>query len=411
MRKSAPDNLVSSTYVSVTIAAYTTEQQHDPALIDYTMDSPATDHFSLKVCRDAIGDLFPPQPWIYWTDFLLTFTAGTFCFRQVHGGSLLEPHQGFTGQWVQVFFFFASCLLYYRAAMFIHEVVHQRATGRLKLFRFFWNLLCGIPFLIPSFIYYPHIDHHRRQHFGTASDGEYLPLEHHQPRQIAFYLSWCFIIPLAGVLRFLVLTPLAWMVPGFRSFVHQRASSMVMDPSYIRPLPKKKTIRMIYLQEFACFLWCFTILVYAPLAHGRLPIPFFIQAYLTAVVIVLLNSIRTIGSHRWFNAGEPMTFVDQLLDSVNYPKRAWITELWGPVGTRFHALHHLFPSLPYHAFPEAHRRLMATLPKDSPYRLTEERSLTSGLIDLLRRNRERRREFQEVENRTINDASNYSADV
>ena len=84
-----------------------------------------------------------------------------------------------------------------------------------------------------------------------------------------------------------------------------------------------------------------------------------------------------------------MTFLDQLLDSVNYPHRPWITELWGPVGTRFHALHHLFPSLPYHAFPEAHRRLMKALPEDSPYRLTEERSLTSAVIDLVRRNRQR----------------------
>ena len=85
-----------------------------------------------------------------------------------------------------------------------------------------------------------------------------------------------------------------------------------------------------------------------------------------------------------------MTFVDQLLDSVNYPKHGWITELWGPVGTRFHALHHLFPSLPYHAFPEAHRRLVAALPEDSPYRQTEEPSLTAAIIDLIRRNRERR---------------------
>lgn len=304
---------------------------------------------------------------------------------------MFEPHQGFQGTFEQTLFFFASCLLYYRAAMFIHEVVHQRAAGRLPVFRVVWNLLCGIPFLIPSFIYYPHIDHHRRQHFGTDRDGEYLPLEHHKVWQILFYLSWCLVIPLLGILRFLVLTPLAWIIPGFRSFVHQRFSSMVMDPSYIRPLPKKKTLRIIYLQEFACFLWCFSIAVFPPLVLGRWPIPFVIHAYLMAVCIIFLNSIRTVGSHRWFNAGEPMTFLDQLLDSVNYPHRPWVTELWGPVGTRFHALHHLFPSLPYHAFPEAHRRLMAALPADSPYRLTEERSLTSGIVSLVRRNRQRLR--------------------
>jgi len=109
-----------------------------------------------------------------------------------------------------------------------------------------------------------------------------------------------------------------------------------------------------------------------------------------SVFIVFLNSVRTLGSHRWHNEGGEMSFVDQLLDSVNYPGTPFISELWGPVGTRFHALHHLFPSLPYHALPEAHRRLDRGLPADSPYRQTEESSLLVGLRDLWRRIRARR---------------------
>lgn len=345
--------------------------------------------FSLRECRNLIGDLFPPRAWIYWTDFLLTYVAGAYCFTKVFGGPIYQRHQGFQGTFEQTFFFFASILLYYRAGMFIHEVVHQRNTGRLRLFRFVWNLLCGIPFLMPSFVYYPHIDHHRRQHFGTDRDGEYLPLEHQNMWQILFYLSWCLVIPLLAIFRFLVLTPLAWVIPGFRGFVHRHASSMVMDPTYIRPLPTKRTLRIIYIQEFACFLWCLVIAVIMPIVVGQWPTPFLIHIYLLAVCVVFLNSVRTMGSHRWFNDGDQeMSFVDQLLDSVNYPHSAWISELWGPVGTRFHALHHLFPSLPYHSLPQAHHRLMEGLPADSPYRLTEEHSLTAGIMNLLRRNRQ-----------------------
>src|SRR5487761_1224276 len=109
---------------------------------------------------------------------------------------------------------------------------------------------------------------------------------------------------------------------------------MIMDPAYVRPLPTRKELRVWRLQEAGCFFYA-------------------------------------LAAHRFRHHGEPLTYVDQLLDSVNYPRHALIAELWAPVGLRFHALHHLFPALPYHALAEAHRRLMERLPADSPYRQTE----------------------------------------
>ena len=343
------------------------------------------DSFSIASARHAIADLFTPKPWIYWLDFLFTWGAGIYCFREVHGGPLYLPHQGFRGDFWQVFFFVASVFLFYRAVMFIHEVVHQRPSGRLPVFRMFWNLLCGIPFLIPSFIYYTHIDHHRRKHFGTDRDGEYVPLAKRPIWHALFFVSWGFVVPLLGVFRFTVLTPLAWCIPGFRQFVHQHASSMVMDPTYIRPLPTKQTMRMIYLQEAACFLWCVGVAISWLVIYGGPPVALLVHVYLLSFCIITINAIRTLGSHRWHNDGGEMTFEEQLLDSVNYPSYPLISELWGPVGTRFHALHHLFPSLPYHAMPAAHRRLIATLPADSPYRRAEERSLTGAIMQLWRK--------------------------
>jgi fatty acid desaturase len=54
------------------------------------------------------------------------------------------------------------------------------------------------------------------------------------------------------------------------------------------------------------------------------------------------------------------------------------------VGLRYHALHHLFPSLPYHNLGRAHQRLMAELPTDSPYRLTNSDSLRQSFLRLWR---------------------------
>ena len=77
-----------------------------------------------------------------------------------------------------------------------------------------------------------------------------------------------------------------------------------------------------------------------------------------------------------------MPFVDQLLDSVNYPNSGLSGLIWAPVGMRYHALHHLFPTLPYHNLDEAHRRLIVALPADSPYRQTSSPSLPASLWQL-----------------------------
>jgi fatty acid desaturase len=342
------------------------------------------DNFSLAQARSIIADLFTPNPAHYWTDFLLTIFAGHGLATLLRGIPFLIQQPTWLVWSLQAVCFLASALLYYRASLFIHELVHL-PHAKFRGFRFAWNLLCGIPFLIPSFVYYTHIDHHRRKHFGTTHDGEYMPLGLRGWGYIAYYLALCPIIPLAAVFRFSVLTPLTWLHPAIRRWVHRHASSMVMDPTYLRPLPTAETLRIIRWQEIACFLVCLGVAIVPPLFLNRWPIPFLIQAYCTGTFIVTLNAIRTVGAHRWWHEGEELTFVDQMLDSVTVADRPWMSELWGPVGTRYHSLHHLFPSLPYHNMPEAHRRLMAQLPADSPYRRTVEPSLSAAVADLFRR--------------------------
>jgi fatty acid desaturase len=113
---------------------------------------------------------------------------------------------------------------------------------------------------------------------------------------------------------------------------------------------------------------------------------FLVQVYATGVFIVAINALRTLGAHRWTHDGSrEMTFVEQMLDSVNYPYNPLIGGLWAPIGLRFHALHHIFPTMPYHALATAHTRLMRELPADSPYRRTEARSLSGVIATLWKR--------------------------
>lgn len=328
--------------------------------------------FSIAQARSAVADLFEPRAWIYWTDFLVTLAVAWASFLAV-------PRAPWW--WLSALAYGVCVLAFYRAALFTHEISHFR-QGMLPGFSLVWNVLVGIPFLMPSLTYATHLAHHRRKHYGTAEDGEYLPFGTGSLGLYAMYFAQPFVVPALAMFRFGVVAPLSWVSPRLRSWALKHASSMVIDPRYCRPLLTEEELRTWRLQELAC-----TLMVWggaAGLLLGITPTTFIPRVYLTAIGVLTFNAVRTLGAHRFLGHGQEMTFVEQLLDSVNVAEHPLVSELWGPVGLRFHALHHLFPSMPYHNLPEAHRRLMAALPADSPYRKTLAPSLTAAVLQVIR---------------------------
>src|SRR5262249_15127429 len=108
------------------------------------------------------------------------------------------------------------------------------------------------------------------------------------------------------------------------------------------------------------------------------------ELYLLGVAAAGLNWVRTMAAHGYRNTGDTMSFVEQIEDSNTVIGNPLLTGLMFPVGLRYHCLHHLFPALPYHSMGVAHRRLMAELPADSPYRMTIRGGLLETAIDLWR---------------------------
>ncbi|MGC3968746.1 MAG: fatty acid desaturase [Pirellulales bacterium] len=331
-----------------------------------TTTSPTTDpqgDYPL-VMRDVltlVKDLISPNPWIYWTDFLLSIVSAQAGLWFFTGAQYSWP--------VRAAGFLCAVVCFYRATVFTHELAHLRA-GTFKGFRVAWNALCGIPFLMPSFLYEDHRYHHVNHHYGTLDDSEYLPLGRGTKRDIAKYVLQLFFVPLFGIVRFVVLTPFTWFSSSFRDWVWQRSSAMTaINWNYRRPLPEDQAEwRQARIMETLCFLYGSTFVTLV--LTGILPWQILPQMYAVFASVTALNYMRTLGAHRYLSDGEPMDYRGQILDSYTIPGHPLLTEVWAPLGMRYHALHHLVPSMPYHNMGRAHRRLVKGLPADSAYHAT-----------------------------------------
>ena len=309
----------------------------------------------LRTAAELTRDINVAKPLIYWGDFLISALAG---YAGLAGAILLPGALALAAALVAV-------LGLYRAGSFIHEITHVRHR-ELPGFRIGWNLIAGVPLLVPSFMYEGvHNLHHARTRYGTVEDPEYLPLALMKPWTLPLFVVTAALAPVALLFRFAVLTPLSLLSPKLRALVVGRFSGLQINPRFRRRPPEGDLKRQWLWQEAGASLWSIALL--AMVAAGFIPLRAFVIFLAILSGTMLLNQLRTLVAHLWENDGEPLTVTAQYLDSVNVPPPATLPALWAPVGLRYHALHHLLPSLPYHSLGEAHRRLSKTLDAKSPY--------------------------------------------
>lgn len=308
----------------------------------------------LRAAAELTRDISTARAAIYWPDCLLSAATG---YAALAGAILIDDTALAIGCAI------IAALALYRALLFIHELTHIHKNA-LPGFRLAWNLLVGIPMLTPSFMYEGvHTQHHARTRYGTVDDPEYLPLALMKPWSLPLFIVIALLAPPALLFRSAVLVPLGVVFPPVRKFVWQRISALSINPAYRRRPPEGAFRRMVLWQEAGASLWAIALLVSTQFIGWR---PLSIALAVFAVTAVL-NQLRTLVAHLWENDGEPMTVTAQYLDSVNVPPPALIAPLWAPVGLRYHALHHLLPSLPYHSLGEAHRRMTAAFGPDATY--------------------------------------------
>ena len=315
---------------------------------------------------------FRPSPLVYWTDLIVSAAIGwvalVFAVRM--------------SGWPRLVLLGAAIFALYRATLFIHEITHL-APRKVPGFTAAWNLLVGVPLLVPSFLYrHVHTDHHRQRTYGTEDDPEYFPFARRPPALIVGSLVASLLAPAAFVFRFGVLAPLSWLIPAVRQFTLAHASALAINHRYVRRTPIDGMGRLE--EAGSCAVVWGTIVLWQ---QGVLPTTA-LWCWGAAVSVAFgVNAVRTLAAHRYDYDAHELTAEQQLLDSCTVAAGSPLSAIWAPVGLRYHALHHWIPSLPYHNLGRAHRRLAAELPADAPYRDTFSPSLAPALASLVRRSR------------------------
>lgn len=314
----------------------------------------------VRFAADQTRDLHAAKPLLYWLDLSLSALTGygalaLTIFSRVLAWKLLAGT--------------VAILALYRAVSFIHELTHLKRDA-VPGFRIFWNLIIGVPMLVPSFLYEGiHNLHHARTRYGTVEDPEYLPLAHMRSYSLPLFLFVSLLAPIALLLRFAILAPLSLAIPPLRKFVMEQGSALSISPGFRRKPPESTDWRY---WEAGASLW--SIALIGGTVTGFIPLAAFLIFLAIAAGVAFLNQLRTLVAHLWEKGGTPISVTAQYLDSVNVPNGV-LAALWAPVGLRYHALHHLLPGIPYHGLGEAHRRLVTIMPAGSVYHHANHASL------------------------------------
>jgi fatty acid desaturase len=182
--------------------------------------------------------------------------------------------------------------------------------------------------------------------------------------------------PFLLIARFGILPLVSWSFPkSWKITLYQKASTIIVNPTYVRPCPSDEELKLARNEELMCGL--FFLLEAALVYKHVIQIEVIKSWFFLMIVGAFVNVWRARIAHRYDNPGDVLSPLAQLRDSITVDKK-FLSFLWAPAGMQYHSLHHLAPQIPYHNLQVAHEFLRAKLNPQHPYSQTVVTSVKDG---------------------------------
>lgn len=254
----------------------------------------------------------------------------------------------------------------YRGTLLVHEVSH--IAKKVKGLRLAFNILFGWPNAYPVYLGDAHLFHHGKRTYGTARDPEYKFISKFDALTLLRPFISSLLLALVQLIRFGIF-PVSYLFLSRKQkvWVYQNISTLAFSMDYKRPIKNEglEVSRMIR-NDVMCMLYKATVGLL--IVVGVLPLETLWVWYVVVVISSTLNMYRALFNHFYTNSNlRPLSWEQHLLDTVTI-EEGLSSKLIFVNGLNYHAIHHLFPELPYTNLAAAHRELMEKLPPDHIYK-------------------------------------------
>ncbi|POB13358.1 fatty acid desaturase [Halobacteriovorax sp. DA5] len=280
-----------------------------------------------------------------------------------------------------IFTFILAIFFIYRGTILVHEVSH--IAKKVKGYRTAFNILFGWPNAYPVYLGDAHLFHHGKKTYGTERDPEYKYISEFRFLTLTRPFLASVALPIIQVIRFGIL-PLTYIFLNTeqKKWVYQNISTLAFSMDYKRPIRnEKKDIARMVRNDLMCVLYKVAIglLIFLEV----LPLQTIWIWFSIVVISSTLNMYRALFNHLYANESlVPMTWEEHLLDTVTI--ESGLSSFFIFVnGLNYHAIHHLFPELPYTNLAAAHKELMEKLPADHIYKSNTYSSIFHVLVTSL----------------------------